>query len=100
MREIRQSGSVRGVRSNPYPYRDSPSLLLRRIRLRRRRRDLDRRRKLNPKSSHWLTSLFNKVGADIFGTTSWQYVSHTSSTLNYRLTCRRSLPSIFPDPRP
>jgi hypothetical protein len=23
MREIRQSGSVRGVRSNPYPYRDS-----------------------------------------------------------------------------
>jgi hypothetical protein len=22
MREIRQSGSVRGVRSNPYPYRD------------------------------------------------------------------------------
>jgi hypothetical protein len=24
MREIRQSGSVRGVRSNPYPYRDFP----------------------------------------------------------------------------
>ena len=23
MREIRQSGSVRGVRRNPYPYRDS-----------------------------------------------------------------------------
>ena len=26
MREIRQSGSVRGVRSNPYPYRDSHRL--------------------------------------------------------------------------
>ena len=25
MREIRQSGSVRGVRRNPYPYRDSLS---------------------------------------------------------------------------
>jgi hypothetical protein len=24
MREIRPSGSVRGVRSNPYPYRDTP----------------------------------------------------------------------------
>jgi len=24
MREIRSSGSVRGVRSNPYPYRDQP----------------------------------------------------------------------------
>jgi hypothetical protein len=24
MREIRQSGSVRGVRRNPYPYRDGP----------------------------------------------------------------------------
>jgi hypothetical protein len=25
MREIRSYGSVRGVRSNPYPYRDSPT---------------------------------------------------------------------------
>ena len=28
MREIRQSGSVRGVRSNPYPYRDSGTFLV------------------------------------------------------------------------
>jgi hypothetical protein len=27
MREIRQSGSVRGVRRNPYPYRDRHLLL-------------------------------------------------------------------------
>jgi hypothetical protein len=25
MREIRSSGSARGVRRNPYPYRDSPT---------------------------------------------------------------------------
>ena len=27
MREIRQSGSVRGVWRNPYPYRDFPSVV-------------------------------------------------------------------------
>jgi hypothetical protein len=27
MREIRSSGSVRGVRRNPYPYRDSLKLI-------------------------------------------------------------------------
>jgi hypothetical protein len=28
MREIRQSGSVRGVRRNPYPYRDWGGVLI------------------------------------------------------------------------
>ena len=32
MRETRPSGSVRGVRSDPYPYRDTPSTRCRRQR--------------------------------------------------------------------